>query len=355
MKILKKEHTKLAFLILFILILTCFIFYGISTNKSSENSTASYSETREALGTIVTITLYGTEDNPISEDRLKSVTKDLFKEADRLEHIFSAKLNDSELSHVNASAAAKNVSISKELFEVFDISLNYCNLSKGAFDISIGKLIKLWNIGSDNPYLPSKDELADMINKGYWKQIHLDREHQTVSYGSNNISVDLGAAAKGYIGDRLKSLAESKGITCGLLSLGGNIVTIGSRYTGGSWTIGITNPLSPDSVIGSLNVENMSVVTSGDYERYFIKDGVKYHHILDGRTGYPSNSGIISSTITGPSSAICDVLSTACFVLGIDDGMSLIEKTDRYEAVFIDTDGKIHTSSGIDKYNFTVN
>ena len=357
MNIFRQKQKKYIFFFIFIflLFLACFIIYGIQTGHNSKASYFSHTETREALGTVVTITLFSTEENPLTEKQLTDITNDLFNEADRLEHIFSARLNDSELSLLNSSAFISPVQVSEELFNLFDIALNYCSLSEGAFDISIGRLISLWNIGSDQPYVPSSDEISSYLNQEGWKKISLDTESKTISYEDNSISVDLGGIAKGYIGDRLKDMAENKGITCGLLSLGGNIVTIGERYTKEDWTIGITNPASPDSIIGSLKVSHMSVVTSGDYERYFVENGVKYHHILDPYTGYPSKSGISATTIIGPSSAVCDALSTACFVLGTDRGMLLIESLEDYEAVFIDSSGSIYTSSGISKYNFTAN
>ncbi len=346
------QYTKYFFIFLFMTVLICFILYGV---RQDSYETVSYTDTREAIGTIVTITLYDTEAHPFTKDELKTITDELFEEADRLEHIFSAKLDDSELSLLNSSAFNNELSVSSELFDIFDISLNYCYLSNGGFDISLGKLISLWNIGSENPYLPSDTELSPLINKNGWKHIILNKENQTISYNSNNFSVDLGAIAKGYIGDKLKELAKNKGIECAMFSLGGNIITIGERYTGGNWTIGITNPFSPDSVIGTLKTSDMSVVTSGDYERYFTKDGIRYHHILDGSTGYPCSSGIVSCTIIGASSAHCDALSTSCFALGVTDGLNLIENIDGYEALLIDDDGNIHTSSGMDKYNFTTN
>jgi thiamine biosynthesis lipoprotein len=140
----------------------------------------------------------------------------------------------------------------------------------------------------------------------------------------------------------------------GILDFGGNIMTIGTKADGSLWNIGITNPLDTTEVYAAVSVNDKCVVTSGNYERYFIEDGVRYHHILNPFTGYPAESGIISSTIIGDNSTQCDALSTACYIMGVDKALELIEKTDGVEAVFIDNDGEVHTSSGIEKYSFRI-
>lgn len=315
-------------------------------------TTNSYTKTAEALGTVITITLYDTETKPMSDGELSGIADRLFDETLRLEHIFSARLQDSELSRLNDTAADSPVNVSPELFSLMELSLEYCRMSEGALDISIGKLIKLWNIGSDTPHLPDKNEVAPYINRNGWKNIVTDKDDSTVSYTDGTVSADLGAIAKGYVGDVLKNLAEKLGISCAIFNLGGNIVTIGGRYTGGDWNISITDPLSESDYFASLSVNDMAVVTSGNYERYFERDGVRYHHILNPATGFPADNGTVSVTIIGPSSARCDALSTACYIMGRDDGLRLINSLDGYEAVFIDSEGNASLSSGMEKYNY---
>lgn len=341
-----KRQSLITVIVFISILIAVFIFCRAHFQKTSP---ISYSKSREVLGTVVTITLYG-DGTSLTDENLTHITNMLFDEAEKLENIFSAKLAESELSYVNSSARLFPVTVSDDLFAVFDIALKYCRLSDGALDISIGNLTNLWNIGSDSPHLPSDEELTPLIGLSNWKNIVLDYNAKTVSYTAENICVDLGAVAKGYVGDMLKKLALDSGIQHGILNLGGNIVTIGNRYDDTAWNIGITNPLNPGEIITSVKGIDVCVVTSGNYERYFSENGIRYHHILNADTGFPSESGVSGVTIIGASSACCDALSTACFILGIDKGLELIENCAGYEAVFIDNEGRLTFSSGMEQY-----
>lgn len=320
---------------------------GADWDKSVE---VSYSLTEEHFGTILTITLYGSD-----KERLKEITENSFAECERLENIFSAKLSDSELSKLNEKAAIEPVKVSDELLYLLKEALVYNKLSDGALDVSIGNLIKLWGIGTENERIPDAEELKPYINADGLSYMVIDEENSTVFYTSDIVNIDLGAIAKGYAADCIKQyICDNMEEPYGILDFGGNIMTIGQKADGGSWNIGITNPKSPSEVYGVVSVKDMCVVTSGNYERYFIEDGVRYHHILNPFTGYPAESGIISSTIIGANSMQCDALSTACYILGVDKALELIDSIDGVEAVFIDNDGKAHTSEGISKYNFAV-
>lgn len=322
-------------------------------NLYTENS---YTESREAIGTVVSITLYDSPDNIMDEAMLQSICHKLFDEANRLENIFSSKISSSELSNLNNQIGSNvNISVSDELYDILSLSTKYCQLTNGAFDITLGNLINLWNIGTDNPTIPKDSQLAPLIELNRWQSLILNQSTNSISITTGDFNFDLGAIAKGYIGDKLKALAVKNGISSGILSLGGNIITIGSKNNDDHWTVGLTDPLYPDSLIGTLSIKDKSVVTSGNYERYFMEDGVRYHHILNPNTGYPAENGIISSTIIGDSSADCDALSTGCYVLGITNALELIESLDGYEAIFIDSLGNIHSTSGVDAYKFTTN
>lgn len=321
-----------------------------SRDKVNKSDDVSYSLTEEHFGTILTITLYGSD-----EEKLKDITEQSFDECERLENIFSAKLSGSELSKLNENAALEPVVVSDELMYLIKEALAYNRLSEGALDMSIGKLINLWGIGTENEHIPDADELNPYINADGCSYITIDEENSTIFYTSDIVNIDLGAIAKGYAADCIKQyICDNMESPYGILDFGGNIMTIGQKADGGSWNIGITNPQSPSQVYGVVSVKDMCVVTSGNYERYFIEDGVRYHHILNPFTGYPAQSGIISSTIIGDNSMECDALSTACYILGADKALELINSIDGVEAVFIDNDGKAHTSDGISKYNFVV-
>lgn len=318
------------------------------SQASQTTEIPSYSLSAEGFGTILSITLYGKDETMLSNWILEA-----FDEIERLEHIFSAKLPDSELSKVNEQAFEKPVEVSAELFFLFEIGLSYGEKTDGALDISIGQLVDLWGVGTDHEKVPTSDELEEYIGMEGFRSILLNKENQTVSYTDSRLKVDFGAIAKGYAADQVKNLLLSKSSDiCGILNFGGNIMTLNSKIDGSNWVVGITDPKDPSNACASIDVCDLCVVTSGNYERYFEQGGVRYHHILDPHTATPSNSGIISSTIIGTSSTDCDALSTSCYVLGVEKALSLIESMDGYEAVFITDEGNYYFTKGIDSLAF---
>lgn len=323
---------------------------GNTADKTAQSGEVKYSLMEEHFGTILTITLYGSD-----EEKLKEITETSFDECERLENIFSAKLSGSELSRLNEQAALEPVEVSDELMYLIKEALAYNRLSDGALDMSIGKLVNMWGIGTENQRVPDAEELRPYMNADGCSSIIIDEENNTVFYNSDLVNIDLGAIAKGYAADCIKQyICNNMDAPYGILDFGGNIMTIGQKGDGSSWNIGITNPKSPSQVYGVVSVKDMCVVTSGNYERYFIENGVRYHHILNPLTGYPADTGIISSTIIGDNSMQCDALSTACYILGVDKSLELIDSMEGVEAVFIDNDGNVHTSKDISRYNFIV-
>lgn len=320
-------------------------------SEDSKDFQGKYSLTEEHFGTIMTITLYGE-----NEEDLKNTIKGAYGEIERLEKIFSAKFKNSELSMLNKKAASEPVKVSDELMQLMKEALYYGEMSQGALDVSIGGLIKLWGIGTENERVPEDNELSVYVGKCRYKDIIIDENDSTIYYGDENIDVDLGAIAKGYAADIVKEYINNRmDNACGILDFGGNIMTIGSKTDGSSWNIGITDPFSPDRVAAVLSVKDKCVVTSGNYERYFEKDGKRYHHILNPYTGYPADEGIVSATIIGNNSMECDALSTACYILGVDKALELIDGMEGVEAVFIDKTGKFYTTGNISKYGFVQN
>jgi thiamine biosynthesis lipoprotein len=238
------------------------------------------------------------------------------------------------------------------MLDVLEKALYYSDLTDGALDCTIGDLIDLWGIGTEYAHVPDNTEIQNILRQNSYTMVVLDTDIPTVRFTQPEVTLHFGAIAKGYIADEMKSVLENYGIESGCLSLGGNVLTIGAKPSGKPWTVGITDPLSPENITATLQVTDLSVVTSGNYERYFYEDGVRYHHILDPDTGYPAENGLISATIIGSSSVDCDALSTAVYVLGSEKGMALIESLEDVEAVLITDDGTVLTSSGIEKYQF---
>lgn len=341
----KLRETSAIFIIMVLLIT---MLAGCSFKDiNSKNETIKLTKSQQSFGTIMTITLYGSDKAHIEELEDKA-----FEEIIRLEKIFSARREDSELSYVNANAYNSPVPVSDELYYVMSEALKYNRSSSGALDISIGKLVDMWAIGTDNERVPSKEELEKVSGMHGCQYIELDDGNKTVHFLSDKVKLDLGAVAKGYAADVIKSyILKLDSGSYGILNFGGNVCTIGEKENGDAWVIGITDPFNTSSAYFSLNIKDECVVTSGNYERYFEKDGIRYHHILDSMTGYPAQKGIVSASIIGANSLECDALSTACYILGVENGLALIDSIPSVEAVFIDENGKCHTSDGIDKYS----
>lgn len=287
--------------------------------------------------TIITVTLYD-----------QSKTADLehcFELARMYENYFSAKISDSDISKINASAGTP-VQVHDETAELIEKGLYYCELSGGKFDITVGKLTDLWDFHAETPQIPDSAAIAQAVAAIDYHNVILDGNEVTLT--NKDAAIDLGGIAKGYIADKLKEYLVSQGITSGLINLGGNVLAIGSKNNHDAYTIGLQRPFDETgSATASVQIKDMTVVTSGIYERFFEQDGRIYHHILDTDTGYPYDSGLLSVSIICPHSADGDGLSTVCFSLGLKDGMDLIESLDHTEAVFITSDYKLHCSSGI--------
>ncbi len=292
------------------------------------------SDTSLMLDTIVTVYIYGYE----SEEKLHDYAGAAFSRAADLEKVMSARDEQSELSYVNAHAADQPVKISDELYALLEKALYYAELTDGAFDPTIGELIKAWGIGTDHERVPSEAELAALSGLRNYKNVILDPAEKTVYFSVPGFSVDLGAIAKGYIGDEMKKTLTDLGVTSALLNLGGNIVTIGENADKDSdWAIGIGDPDEPTSEIAVIHITDKTVVTSGGYQRYFEKDGQIYHHILDPFTGMPADCGLLSTSIITSVSADADALSTAAYVMGHDRALELIESLDGFDIIFIDS------------------
>jgi thiamine biosynthesis lipoprotein len=325
-------------------------------------SRASDSKSVSASGfyfdTIITITLYGTEDqSPIDA---------CFSLASHYEDLFSTTISDSEVSQINANAGSDTyVTVSDETLDLINAGIAYGKLSDGCFDITIGKLSSLWDFSdiaenldtpdneADASLLPDPEEISRLCSHVNYENIRIDGNNVLLT--DPDAAIDLGGIAKGYIADRMREYLNEQGYHTGIINLGGNILTLGSKKSNSDYSIGIQMPFGESGeVIGVVGLPDGSVVTSGVYERYFTVDGKRYHHILDVNTGYPCDNNLYEVTIISTSSMDGDALSTTCFVLGLEKGLQLIESLDETEAVFVTSDYEIYTTSGIgDTITFT--
>ena len=260
------------------------------------------------------------------------------------EELLSPTIDTSEVSKINRSYGTP-VTVSDDTADLIRLGIEYGDLSGGKFDITIASATDLWNFKDNSEgILPDEETLAEAVRHVDYRCIKT--EGNTITLTDPEAKIDLGGIAKGYIADRLKEYLESEGIEHAVINLGGNMLALGGRYDGSDFRIGIQKPFAENgTVMAAVRVTDKSVVSSGDYERYFEKDGVIYHHILDPDTGYPVQNDLDQVTIISDSSADGDALSTTCFALGLEAGMELIRNTEDVEAIFITKGGEMHLSS----------
>ena len=263
------------------------------------------------------------------------------------EEKFSRTREGSEIWQLN-HAGGQAVTLSQDTVDVIRLGLHYGELTGGALDITIAPLTDLWDIKNNPGTLPDAAAIESARSHVNYENVRVDGT--TVQLMDPAASVDLGAVAKGYVADRLKEYLEDQGIASALINLGGNILAVGGKPDGTSFNISVQYPFREQGEsITSIKIKDKSVVSSGPYQRYFELDGKIYHHILDPASGRPSDNGLSSVTIVADSSADADCLSTACFVLGLQQGMELIDSLDNAEALFITSDYKLYYSSGFQK------
>lgn len=335
---------------IFSIFLTLVMLINITVLTSGCSAPMSFpvSVTGYKLNTYVTLSAYTAGNH--SAEELDSILNEALALCDTYELLFSRTDSRSVLYKVNNGECTN---IPKELAELISIGIEYGRLSDGAFDISIGSVSSLWDFTSDTPSVPPEAAIKNALQYVDYTKIQLsDCGDGTFDIDiPDGMILDLGAIAKGYIADRIKDFLLENGIDRAIINLGGNVLCVGSKNENSDFTIGIKKPFANDSTtLVNLSVSDKSAVSSGTYERYF-KDGDKfYHHILNPSTGYPYDNGLCAVTIVSDLSVTGDCLSTTCFALGLDKGLSLIEATENVEAVFVTNDGQTHYSSGFDGY-----
>ena len=291
------------------------------------------------MGTLVEITVH--EPN---KDLAQEAIKKSFEEISRLESIMSTYLPDSELSRLNILAGSKKqVSVSADLLKVIQRGIHWGKFTDGAMDISIGPAITLWKFDSESPALPDLQQLLNAVGLINYRDISIDGN--SVSLKKTGMSIHLGAIGKGYAVDRAVDILKNFGITNGLINAGGDLMAFGSREAGKTWRIGLQHPRNPEKIIASLALTDKAVATSGDYQRYFIQNGTRYHHVLNPESGWPASQAI-SATVIANTVADADALSTALFVLGEKKGINLINSLEGVEGMILSSLESAKFSSG---------
>jgi FAD:protein FMN transferase len=340
------KFNKLSIIIIFILTLAL---TSCTSNPpaSVPNQNEPLTKSDYILGTIIDITLYDKQD-------VATIDKALDRIRDIEAKMTINNAETSEIIALNEAAGKSAVKLSPDTFDVLERAKYYSELTGGLFDPTVGSIVKLWNIGTEYAAIPDPKVLEEkrlLINKD---KLILDRSTLTARLEDAGMQVDLGAIAKGYAADEVAKILKEKGVQHAIINLGGNVLTIGGNMLDNPWKIGIQNPFNPrGDYLGIIEIKGKTVVTSGTYERYFEKDGKRYHHILDPRTGYPADNEVASVSIITESSMDADGNSTSVLLLGLEEGMKFVESQKGIEAIFVTYDKKVYITSGL-KDNFIV-
>ncbi len=264
-------------------------------------------------------------------------------EIDRIEADMSTYIDDSMLSKVNAQAATRPVMVTEELFGILERSLEISALTRGAFDITYDSIGYLYDFRA--AIRPSEDVIGANIDSIDFRHVILDAKAHTVAFARDSVRLNLGGIAKGYTVERVAELLVDRGVRHAMVTAGGDTRLVGDRR-GRPWIVGIRDPDDAGGLMTRVPLIDEAISTSGDYERFFDEDGVRYHHILNPSDGRPADS-LRSVTVIGPHAMTTDALSTSLFVLGVEAGLALIERIPDYEAVLVEPDRAMHFSSGL--------
>jgi thiamine biosynthesis lipoprotein len=266
-------------------------------------------------------------------------------EISRIEALISSWKPTSETSNINKNAGVSPVQVSEELFSLIQRALQISNLTDGAFDISYASMDKLWKYDGSMTQIPSKEAIKKSVAKVGYQDIVVDPQNSTVFLKNKGMKIGFGAIGKGYAADKAKKLLISNGVSGGIINASGDINSWGSKPSGSSWQVAITNPLNKNKAFAMLPIKD-AVVTSGNYEKYVTFNSRRYSHIIDPRSGYPSQ-GIISVTVFAPKAELADALATSVFVMGVETGIDRINQLKAIECIIITDTGNIITSNNL--------
>lgn len=308
--------------------------FFVARNNSDEFKTIT--RTQILLGTVVEIQVRNAD-----EQKAEDAIRKAFAEVKRIDDLFTTFNEDSPVWKLNNSVDSI-FSVDSEIYNLIVLCDSVTKLSNGSFDVSLDNLTKAWGFYTDYPKVPSKAKIDSAILISGWQNIRLVSDNSIIK--KNKAALNFGAIAKGYAVDKAMDILKNSGIEDALINAGGEIKCLGNN-----WIVGIQHPRELNEIIQKIKLDGTSVATSGDYEQYFEQDGIRYHHVLNPKTGYPS-TGLQSVTIINKKNAFADALATAVFVMGKNEGMILVERLNDTEAMIIDSLGKIFYSSGFKKY-----
>jgi len=314
---------------------SCLLLPALILSGCSRTDVGVTKKTFLAMDTVMTLTVYGENGEAAAEQAASRILE--------IEKALSASAESSELAALNASAG-EPVAVSRDVLNPLRSALGTAKKSGGALDITVLPLVEAWGFLTKDYHVPERAELDALLEKIGYEKIKIDGETVVCPEG---MGIDFGAVAKGYASQCAAEILRGR-VTGAVISLGGSVQTVGVKPNGQKWKVAIADPLDPENgTVGTLSVEEAAVVTSGSYQRYFERGGVRYHHILDPKTGAPAESGLLSVTVVCADGTEADGLSTALFVLGLDGAMNYRDTYGGFEAVFVTEDRRVTVTDGL--------
>lgn len=314
-----------------------FLFLTSCGSEMEKETDSEYRVQKEifAMDTFMDLTVYGSQADEAVKKGISFIHD--------LEKKFSVTDVESDVAKLN-SANGKAVSVSEETYELVSFCKEISDVTDGCLDISIYPVVKAWGFTTDSMHIPSKEEIEKASSFVNYKKIMLLNNNRIKL--EKGMEIDLGAAAKGYLSQKLMDLWKEMGVTSAIVSLGGNVQTLGTKPDGSDYVVGITDPSDGSSIYGTLKVRDKAVVTSGIYQRYFEENGVRYHHIMDSRTGRPAENELASVTVLTKCGWKADMLATALYVMGPEKAKEYQRKNPNIEVILIYKNGDFWQSEG---------
>lgn len=316
----------------------------VSTKESTSQDASDNEASKDifAMDTYMTVTAYGEN----AQDAVDAAEAEI----ERLDALLSTGNSDSEIAKLNES---KSATLSEDGGYLVERALELNKETDGAFDIAIYPVMEAWGFPSQNFRVPSEDELTGLLEHVDASKISYDEDTRVISFEDDQMKIDLGGIAKGYTSSRIMEIFKENGIESGLVNLGGNVQALGTKTDGSNWRVAVQSPDDTEDYLGVLSIQDKAVITSGGYERYFEQDGVTYHHIIDPKTGYPANNGLVSVTIVSADGTLADGLSTSLFIMGKEKAAEFWRAhSDEFDAVLESDDGTLYVTEGL-KDSFT--
>lgn len=345
----EKYNSRFKFHVLNLIICLPFILLLSSCSYNNASNNKLYEKDIITMDTPMNLKAYG----PNAQKAVDESVKKLYQ----LNDMASTTVNNSDIVKINNASGKSYVKVHPEIIKMIEISQKYSKISNGKWDITIGPLINLWEIGTDKARLPSDAEIKSKLPLVGYGKIKIDEKNNSIMLTQPGMALDLGGIAKGFAADEVLKIYKKYNIKNGLIDLGSSsIYAVGKNENNSPWGIGIKNPRG-DDMLGTVKISNQGLSTSGDYERYFIKNGKRYHHILNPAAGYPVDNGVMSVTVIVDNNipnnnTIADIMSLLVFELGPKDGVNFVNKTPGISCEVTTKGNKIYTSSKF-KDNFS--